>query len=376
MQHMESSRIFIRGLPPSLTAEDFEQHFSKQASVTDVKFIPHRRIGYVGYKSPVDAAKAVKYHNKSFIRLSRIGVELARSVEEQSALRLTSNHVNGGQKRYREELGESTTNTVVDDSKRKRDAPSEHEGKAKLQEFLDVMKPPSKSKTWENQDVTTTNAATGPNGITVEEVEYGKQSDGEYEPVPKKRKGERRTTCKMEEARMPAHLTNGASDVVEKMPDLLQISEEKHQESTGENPLEERIPAASDADWLRSRTSRLLGLVDDEDTFSPPKSQKDEEHLEDDVSTARENVNGAGRSDASVQTDEANNNEDVAALKPKAESHEGPALRSRRLFIRNLTYTMTEDDLRQHFESGGFGTIEEVCSILALCSGTAFDALL
>jgi len=34
----------------------------------------------VGYKSPEDAAKAVKYFNKSFIRMSRIGVEIARPV--------------------------------------------------------------------------------------------------------------------------------------------------------------------------------------------------------------------------------------------------------------------------------------------------------
>lgn len=77
---MESSRIFVRGLPPNITAQEFQRHFSKDANVTDVKFIPNRRIGYVGFKTPADAANAVRYHNKSFIRMSRIGVELARSV--------------------------------------------------------------------------------------------------------------------------------------------------------------------------------------------------------------------------------------------------------------------------------------------------------
>ena len=77
---MESSRIFIRGLPPNLSVEEFRRHFSKQAAITDAKFFPHRRIGYVGYQNPEEATKAVKYHHKSFIRMSRIGVELARSV--------------------------------------------------------------------------------------------------------------------------------------------------------------------------------------------------------------------------------------------------------------------------------------------------------
>jgi multiple RNA-binding domain-containing protein 1 len=77
---MASSRIFVKNLPPSLTDEDFKAHFSQKHPVTDAKFIGHRRIGYVGYKTPEDATSAVKYFNKSFIRMSRIAVELARPV--------------------------------------------------------------------------------------------------------------------------------------------------------------------------------------------------------------------------------------------------------------------------------------------------------
>lgn len=76
---MESSRIFVRGLPPKFTEDDVRKHFAKYP-VTDVKFFPHRRIGYVGYKTPEDAAKAVKYFNKTFIRMTRIFVEVARPV--------------------------------------------------------------------------------------------------------------------------------------------------------------------------------------------------------------------------------------------------------------------------------------------------------
>lgn len=78
---MESSRIFVKGLPPSLTEADFRKHFSaKDREVTDVKLIPQRRIGYVGFKTPGDAAKAIKYFNKSYIRMSKIAVELAKPV--------------------------------------------------------------------------------------------------------------------------------------------------------------------------------------------------------------------------------------------------------------------------------------------------------
>jgi multiple RNA-binding domain-containing protein 1 len=78
---MESSRIFIRGLPPSITENDFRKHFSAQGrEITDLKLIPKRRIGYVGYKTPEDASKAVKYFNKSYIRMSKVAVELAKPV--------------------------------------------------------------------------------------------------------------------------------------------------------------------------------------------------------------------------------------------------------------------------------------------------------
>ncbi|KAH8622419.1 multiple RNA-binding domain-containing protein 1 [Alternaria alternata] len=57
---MESSRIFVRGLPPKFSEDDVRRHFgSLKLPVTDVKYFPHRRIGYVGYKTPEDAAKAL-----------------------------------------------------------------------------------------------------------------------------------------------------------------------------------------------------------------------------------------------------------------------------------------------------------------------------
>jgi RNA recognition motif-containing protein len=76
---MESSRIFVSGLPSKFSENDVRKHFAK-FPITDVKFFPHRRIGYVGYKTPEDAAKAVKYFNKTFIKLTKIHAEIARPV--------------------------------------------------------------------------------------------------------------------------------------------------------------------------------------------------------------------------------------------------------------------------------------------------------
>ena len=86
---MASSRIFVRGLPPSLSEADFKQHFAAAGSVTDAKLLARRRIGFVGFKTEKEATKAVKFFNKSFIRMSRLRVELAQSVSCGSSLLLT-----------------------------------------------------------------------------------------------------------------------------------------------------------------------------------------------------------------------------------------------------------------------------------------------
>ena len=76
----QTSRLFIRGLPPTMKEEEFVSYFSKMAPITDAKHIAHRRIGYVGYQSPEVAKAAIKFYNRSFIRTARISVEAAKPV--------------------------------------------------------------------------------------------------------------------------------------------------------------------------------------------------------------------------------------------------------------------------------------------------------
>ena len=349
---MDSSRVFVRGLPPNMNAEEFKRHFSKHPAVTDVKFMPHRRIGYVGYKSPEDAAGAVKYHNKSFIRMSRIGVEIARSVEEQSALKLegvSANTLNSNHPRR----GQDLPAKAAFDGKRKREleAALDEQSSTKLQEFLEVMQPPSRSKTWQNQ-AGATHDVTDPTTKDHERVYNRAESDEEYEPVPKKMKNERGIEGKtqpLDSLKMEADrpLSEHALGNISKGIDA-NIQELSH-----------ALPAASDADWLRSRTSRLLGLVDDDETLDREASPKqDEAHQA--TQTVVESAKSPDNTDEGIQmTHEASEVSETAMASPSAEV-EGRELGNGRLFVRNLTYTITEEELRQHFAAGAYGTIEEV----------------
>lgn len=77
---MESTRVFVSGLPPALNNDGLRSHFSSRFEVTDAHVVPNRRIGFVGFKDHDSAQKAVSYFNKTFIRMSKIVVEMARPV--------------------------------------------------------------------------------------------------------------------------------------------------------------------------------------------------------------------------------------------------------------------------------------------------------
>lgn len=350
---MESSRIFIKGLPPNLNADDFKRHFSNQSAITDAKFIPHRRIGYVGYRTPEDAAKAVKYHNKSFIRMSKIGVELARSVEDQYTLGSGINFTNISKREHANIQEQGQTNTNNDGKrKRKRESSAEHGGKAKLQEFLEVMQPPSKSKVWENQDAAVSQISAQPIPKAESVVIREARTDDLYEHVQNKRKKRQeneKENVVLAEPPMPV-------DVPSVDAHAGPSGRDPPKEAT-EEPLNETL-AASDSDWLRSRTSRLLGLVDDDDV-RPTARPEDAPTEKTGLAQIPELFKEGSLFDASVQTTE--------EIEVEGAILENEPVGIGRLFVRNLTYTTTEEDLRKHFEDGGFGTIEEVSPWLDDC---------
>ena len=74
------TRVFVSGLPPNLTSDQLGAHFAKRYQVTDAVVLPGRRIGFVGFRNYTLANSAVKYFDKSYIRMSKISVEIARPV--------------------------------------------------------------------------------------------------------------------------------------------------------------------------------------------------------------------------------------------------------------------------------------------------------
>lgn len=385
----EPSRIFLRNLPPTITQPDFEAHLRKHFStghITDIKLIPQRRIGYVGYKTPDEAKQAVKKFHRSFIRMSKVSVELAKPVSHVALEKLASpirlltmlsqiadpsltkrvyvnnNWPSSAASASSVHVVNSAADLAVDlaadpnQKKRKRDDldPSD----PKLQEYLEVMQ--SGKNTAKRPREVEDSVPDQPHVV-------GKaESDDEYDDVPK-----RKTKSDPHEPTRPTGITQ-SSNPEQRIEQDIAAADRVGSDSTRLDPssAEEKLQAvpaaaADDDDWLRQRTNRLLDLVGaDElplgDSMSTPAPNKDA-HA---VPIPRKVHDGVQNADVSME-DAANvqlPEQDVAEVK---ESAIDTVHRTSRIFVRNLPYSANEEELHQYF--GKFGELEEVSTQFFSC---------
>ncbi|KAH7390977.1 hypothetical protein DE146DRAFT_618576 [Phaeosphaeria sp. MPI-PUGE-AT-0046c] len=337
---MESSRIFVRGLPPKFTEDDVRKHFAK-FPVTDVKFFPHRRIGYVGYKSPDDAAKAVKYFNKTFINLTKIYAEIARPIADKELPKSRrQQRLEKSAPKNDEYIAPLQENAL----KRKREQ-AELAQDPKLKEFLQVYQAPSKTNIWTNGDIQmdTSIAAADEPIQTVDAPEN--ESDDEYQVISKK-----------------AKTADDAMKSVDTVVATKPLAATGLPENASDQPAEdmdgvqETADAAgapvTDVDWLRSRTNRVLDLVEDDEE---PVSAGPSRQLQP-VPTQQASPGVA------PQQDEAQHNEaepEEARPEDVPPSAEVDKIRETgRLYVRNLHFEVTEEELRGHFAK--YGSLQEV----------------
>lgn len=220
--------------------------------------------------------------------------------------------------------------------KRKRDeAPLDD----KRQEFLDVMQGRDdgvrKKRVVERQDEETVVDQALAKARTTEV-----ESDDEYVELPPRAATHPPTKTKLETA---------GEDIIPSptIPDPQQVKK-----VTKLEPEPVQGDATND-DWLRSHTTRFLDLVDVEDLPAPPSQAP--------ISTEEKSEEPEGTSFGPPEIHE----EDTTRPKVEEGPVEGKPIdplesvrRSRRLFVRNLPYTTSHDELAEFF--GLFGPVDEV----------------
>lgn len=325
------------------------KHFGRYP-ITDVKFFPHRRIGYVGYRTPEDAAKAVKYFDKTFIKLTRIYAELARPIADKELPK-------SRRQQKLESISSKTKDHVAprqeNELKRKR---AEVEQDPKLKEFLEVYQPPSKTNIWTNGDLQQGQMVVGVDEVVPEVPVPEDESDDEYQVISKKPKVVE-TTAQVSDEPVTAPPATVESELVTSNID---VNAGEAMDVDQDKPAEQG--AMSDADWLRSRTNRVLELVED-----------DEEPL-------ATSSNLTAQVPITVTPAVSQSTPEDALDKPMAEAHateerpvdatsleEDKIRETGRLYLRNLHYEVTEDELREQFSK--HGPLEEVHVPLSKADG-------
>ncbi|CAI2169145.1 15335_t:CDS:10 [Funneliformis geosporum] len=259
-----------------------------------------RYFGFIGYRTEREANEALKYFNNTYIHTSRIVVEHAKPVNDSSLSRPWK--------------------------------------------FLEVMQPRSKSKTWANDDLT-----------ILDSHWKNYKVKNENNPIKKNAK-----TQESDEDELYQDLPKKGKKVVVKSTNSNNyMSETSSSESEDEEmqDVDTTINSISDTDWLKSRMKGKLDLEDegeslDDSSSDNESSQSDEENDNIDVQSYHTDSEEVQTQDI-LPNKEANNSN---------QSDEVPAEESigetGRLFVRNLPYICTEEDLRKEFVK--FGPLAEV----------------
>jgi multiple RNA-binding domain-containing protein 1 len=237
-----------------------------------------------------------------------------------------------------------------DSKKRKREDLDESD--PKLREFLRVMKTGKGGVLADetNPDADMTGLATGGEAL----IEEG-ESDNEYEQIPKRQEKLRKTESSEANRNlvMNQRVTREATSDQAVQP----VAEEGVADSVKPQETEEAPQTSVDAtddDWLRSRTNRLLDLVDPDDLPQPAEQAA----VDETVRGGGENIDLPHSSHEVVSEETPDQEIDQKADATAADDAIATITRTSRLFVRNLPYTATEEDLHQKF--GEFGTLQEV----------------
>ncbi|XP_064153727.1 probable RNA-binding protein 19 isoform X1 [Anguilla rostrata] len=154
------SRLIIKNLPNGMKEERFRGMFSAFGTVTDcgLKFTKDgkfRKFGFVGFRTEEEAERAMKHFNKSFVDTSKVTVEWCKSFGDPTKAKAWSKHTQQpkpdcNHKQYLEE-------SKMDKKNKKKDVPAllgQLEQEEGFQEFVAVHQNRTQVPTWANDTLT------------------------------------------------------------------------------------------------------------------------------------------------------------------------------------------------------------------------------
>ncbi|XP_068419297.1 probable RNA-binding protein 19 isoform X2 [Eschrichtius robustus] len=182
------SRLIVKNLPDGMKEERFRQLFTAFGTLTDcsLKFTKDgkfRKFGFIGFKSEEEAQTALNHFNKSFIDMSRITVEFCKSFGDPTKPRAWSKHAQkASQSKPPPKDKDSISPETKKDDKKKKVAGELEKLREdnEFQEFLSVHQKRAQAATWAN-DVLDVEPSKGKNNLANDYLNFDSDSGQESE---------------------------------------------------------------------------------------------------------------------------------------------------------------------------------------------------
>lgn len=341
------SRICVKNLPKYVAEDRIRELFSRKGEITDAKLMrtkdgKSRQFAFIGFRTDREAEEAIKYFNKSYIDTCRITCEIAHKVGDPNMPRSWSRYSLKKEGIVTEEgkkLAGAESSSLAESKGEKNIKKGSENDDPKLQEFLQVMQPRTKSKLWANDSLI---ASTADQNVNFSEKETQDKEERKEKSVP---------------VHVGLHEPETSGN---------------HEAKKSRNLARDEV--ISDMDYFKSRVKQEWSDSESSEDDNPDKDDNSgslKESLEGQVA---HKVNSKGSNTISregflrkeVEEEDPSQDPDSEILKPGHQSSslkdEKEVLETRRLFVRNLPYTATEEELEEHFNK--LGDVSEVHIII------------
>ncbi|XP_038059469.1 probable RNA-binding protein 19 [Patiria miniata] len=344
------SRLIVKNLPKGIKEDKVRNLFAAHGEITDLQLKytsagVFRKFAFVGFRAKSSAPKAAKCLNNTFIDSSKLQVEIAKDLGDESIARPWSRYSEKSsafqkkltrqkEKEAAKEGKEKTTKTAVQqetDSKQKKkdktkaDPLHELEDDAGFQEFKEAHQVRSKKPLWSN-DATVTDPRTTGQGL---KVKGNESKDVSREAA----EGSEDDTSSDEDAEMD-----------EDDDDEEEMEEEEDAASKEANK------PVSDMEYLQSKMVKKAAPVDtksdtDSDTDSDMDSDTDSDADSGKDSLSEDEEKSTKKEKPQVQTQETPKTKLMKAVKKDDKFDRGQYV----LKMRGVPFSVKENDIRSFF---------------------------
>lgn len=322
------SRICVKNLGKSTTEKQLKELFGTKGEVTDVRIVKtksgkSRQLAFLGFRTDIQADEAINYFNNTFLETARIIVESAKKIGDQTLIDTTRSKITKKKLEKAAKLQSAENLKLQNNSKialQKASAAKEPPSKEK-RDFMEAMKPRRNTQFWANDESLPSNLVST-DVLPTDSADENDNNDSDIDD----------NDDDINDFSNPAP-SNEVCDISVKRKKVAKpISTIKSKDPQG--PLSD----TADLDFLKSKVKAYFS-DDEADQSGDDPMDCDEVTVSksDEVALSAEDLDVAVENDAK----EADDYED-----------------SGRLFVRNLTFSCSEDELKVMF--GVFGPVTAV----------------